>query len=164
MIQDLDFEHDITIDKHALDLELLELSSLTLKYNRHLADCRLAMDKAKEKLEYTAATLVNKMRTNPQEYDLEKVTEGALRDKLLQSNLYQNQQEKTNAARYNYEIAQAASRAMQDKKTALENLVKLHGQNYFSSPNLPKQIDRDWEKVARQENVDKKIGKKMRRK
>ncbi len=165
MENELNYELDVSIDESALDLELLHLSSLTLKYNIHLANCRLAMDKAKDRMEFVRAEIMSKMRKNPDDFKIGKVTEGALSEALLQQKEYKAEQQAFNSARYDYEVAQAASRSMQDKKTALETLVKLHGQNYFSAPNLPHNLDREWEKKTKDKNVQNKIaaGTKKRR-
>jgi hypothetical protein len=54
------------------------------------------------------------------------------------------------------------------RKSALENLVKLHGQQYFAGPMVPRDLTHEWKNKQQQQKeeveVDKGIGKSMRRK
>ena len=47
------------------------------------------------------------------------------------------------------------------QKTALENLVKLHGQQYFAGPSVPRDLSKEWERHERQKSVDAGVGKKL---
>ena len=43
--------------------------------------------------------------------------------------------------------------AIDQKKSALENLVKLHGQMYFAGPSIPRDLDKEWEKREKEKRV-----------
>ena len=63
--------------------------------------------------------------------------------------------------KHELDIARAASIALDHKKRALQNLVQLHGQNYFAGPKIPrtmKQIQEDKEKRV-YERMKKKSNK-----
>lgn len=160
---DLNYEQDINIDETALDLEWKMQPMLMMKYCTHMAHAKKALDLATEKLDVLRAKLDKEIRLNPEKYGLAKVTETALENTILLQPEYEEANKEYIEAKYEYEIAQAAVRAMDQKKSALENLVKLLGMSYFAGPTTPRDLSKEWEakKAARQKEVDKmiKIGK-----
>ena len=158
----MNYEQDITIDDSALDIEWLEQPRLFMKYARHSAEASRDLDKAKENLDIVKAEIDLKIRSNPEKYGLEKVTETAIQNTILTNKQYQETNQAMLDARYEAEMAKGAVRAMEQRKDALENLVRLHGQQYFAGPKVPR--DLTWERQERQKKVDAGIaGKMMRR-
>ena len=158
----MNYEQDITIDDSALDIEWLEQPRLFMKYARHSAEASRDLDKAKENLDIVKAEIDLKIRSNPEKYGLEKVTETAIQNTILTNKQYQETNQAMLDARYEAEMAKGAVRAMEQRKDALENLVRLHGQQYFAGPKVPR--DLTWERQERQKRVDAGVaGKMMRR-
>ena len=61
-------------------------------------------------------------------------------------------------AQYELNMAEAAKTAITyNKKAALENLVKLHGQQYFAGPSVPRDLSKEWESKEKQKNADSKV-------
>lgn len=60
-------------------------------------------------------------------------------------------------AKYDVDMCQAACWAFQERKAALENLVKLHGQNYFAGPSIPRDLNKEWVDSEKQKMSNKKI-------
>jgi len=160
----MNYEADIRIDETALDLEWLEQASLMLKYTREQADTMKEEELAKERLDLVKAELDKEIRTNPESFDIVKITEGAIQAAILSHNKYQRASKELIDARYNNLVAKGAVRAFEQRKDALENLARLHGQQYFAGPKVPLDITREWEKKKKQERADRSVGKMTRQK
>lgn len=135
----MDYGRDVLIDYNALDWEWLRQAELTLKYGEALAEARLATDQAKEAMDIEEAKAGGRAREHFSSKNI-KVTVDMVRDEVQLDDDRQEAAEKFNQARYQQGLVQAAFDAIQAKKSALENLVRLHGQQYFAGPSEPKQI------------------------
>ena len=157
----MSYEKDIVIDETALDIEWLEQPSLMMKYARNSASAKMDLDKAKEALDLVKAELDKHIRINPSKFDIEKITEGAITAAILQHARYKKASEVVIQAQFENNIAQGAVKAFDARKDALENLVRLHGQQYFAGPKMPR--DLEWERAERQKHVDAGVASKMTR-
>jgi hypothetical protein len=140
----IDYEQDTLIDPDALDVEWLKQAQLMGKYVAYSASAKKDMDDSKEKLDMGKAYIEMDIRKNPAKYELEKITEGAIQSTILLQEEYQKLNAEYNETKYEYEISVAAVRAIDQKKTALENLVKLLGVSYFAGPKAPRDLSREW--------------------
>lgn len=142
---------DFEPDKDALDEEWVRQPELYHSYATQLADARMKLEMRKNKLEVVKAELDKEIREDPSEYGIVKVTEGAIAAIIVVNPRYVKALEKVNDGRHAVDILTAAVNALDHKKKALENLVYLHGQNYFSSPHAKgmsgDEIDRASRKV-----------------
>jgi len=156
---ELNYEQDVNIDETALDLEWKMQPMLMMKYCVHMAHVKKALDLAIEKLDVLKAKLDKEIRLNPEKYGLAKVTETALENTILLQPEYEEANKEYIEAKYEYEIAQAAVRAMDQKKSALENLVKLLGMSYFAGPTTPRDLSKEWElrQAQRQREINSMI-------
>lgn len=128
-------EQDILkIDQNNLDLEWIKQPDLVYEIAMDVANNRLRMDTLKDELSLLEATLSKEARSNPEDFEIEKVTEKAIEMAILSHEDYQAKQIECRDARYDYEINVALLNALEHKKRALESLVSLHGQSYFSTP------------------------------
>lgn len=162
-MSDLNYEEDIKIDPDALDVEWLRQSELMLKYTKHAAEMKKEMDDAKERVEMIRASIDNSIRLDPTRYRLEKITEGAIQSKIIEEPHYRAEVEKFSAAKYEYEIAQAAVRAFDQKKTALENLVRLLGVSYFAGPQAPRDLSKEALQQKERQKQNSKVKIQQRR-
>lgn len=136
----MNYEKDMYIDENALDIEFLEQPSLMTRYSQLLADARRDRDLAKEALELAKAEINLDIRDNPEKYGLEKVTDKAVEACILMEDSYKEAQKEFNDANYEVNLLFGVVSAIDHRKSALENLVKLHGQNYFAGPQVPHDI------------------------
>ena len=60
-------------------------------------------------------------------------------------------------------MAQGAVYAFEQRKTSLENLVRLHGQQYFAGPKMPRDLRKEVDRRAQQRKADELVGKQMTR-
>lgn len=155
---ELDYEQDMYINAEALDIEWLNQPSLMRKYTKHAAEMKREMDEAKERFETARARIDMEIRTDPESHGLAKVTEGAIQSTILLKEEYQQLSQAYINARYEYDIAIGAVRAIDQRKTALEELVRLLSASYFAGPVTP----RDLSKERMQEEENKKINNKIK--
>ncbi len=126
----------LKIDPLALDKEWLGQPALYFEYAEKLADARRKSDEAKSNLDLVYSELSAKIRSTPDRFGVDKVTESAVSDKIKETGEYRGAQKVLNDAKYKVDIMQAAVTALDHRKRALTMLVELHGQNYFSDPKI----------------------------
>jgi hypothetical protein len=155
------YESEMYIDETALDVELLEQPSLMMKYSRKLAEAKRDRDLAKENLEMLKAEISLDVRDNPTSYDLEKVTDKVVEACVLADDGYKTAQKEFNDANFEVNLLQGVISAIDHRRSALENLVKLYGQEYFAGPKIP----HDLGQLRKEKNaeVEHRIGKSFRR-
>jgi len=158
----MNYERDIKIDETALDLEWLDQPVLFLKYSKHLAQMRKEVDEARQEVEIKKAEVDRKVRETPEAYGIEcKVTEGAIASAVLTEDEYQEAQKHYLEIKYEMDMAQGAVNAFTQRKEALENIVKLYGQQYFAGPRVPR--DLTWERKEKQKRRDAGVASKITR-
>ncbi len=157
----MDYEKDIRIDETALDVEWLEQPRLMLKYTKHSAKMKMEVDLAKEKLESTKAEIDKDIRANPDDYDLSKVTEAAVAAAIMGDERYREANQEYLEAKYEADIAMGAVRAFEQRKDALENLVRLHGLSYFAGPRIPRDLAS--ERELKQKRSNEAVGSTFKR-
>jgi hypothetical protein len=145
--REMNYEDDISIDESALDIEWLRQPELMLKYGLEAAKKRKKMDLAKEKLDLVRSQLDKEIRENPEARGLVKTTEAAVQSAILLQPEYQSAGHDYVTAKYEYEIVMVAVKALEAKKAALENLVRLHGQQYFAGPKVPRDLEKEWKNM-----------------
>lgn len=133
----MDYENDIRIDDQMLDVEWLEQPEKMMKYCTLAAEARRDLDLAKEKVEFVRATLDSNIRKEPSKFGIEKITEGAIGNIILLQKEYIDANNVLMQAKYEADLASSAVRSFEQRKDALENLVRLHGQSYFAGPRVP---------------------------
>ena len=151
----MNYEKDIEIDDTALDIEWLEQPRKMMQYSKNAAFRRMKLEEAKQALDIAKAEVDNKIRKNPEMFGIEKITENVISATILIANEYQEAYAEYLTAKYESDMASGAVQAFEQRKSALENLVKLHGQQYFAGPKIPR--DLNWEREQRQKKVDGSI-------
>jgi hypothetical protein len=158
-MEKLNYEEDVRIDPEALDVEWLKQAELMKKYAIHAADTKKEMDEIKEQIDVTKARIEMNIRKEPEKYNLPKVTEGAIQSTIILQEEYQELVQEYTEAKYENDVAIAAVRAIDQKKTALENLVRLLSASYFAGPQAPRDLSGEWlkERERKEENARIKI-------
>lgn len=151
-------EVSFVVDKERLDEEWVGQADFYHFWALELANARLELEQEKARFDLTRAELDRDIRSDPEDFDVEKITEKAIENAILLQPQYQKALRKVTAAKHKVDVTQAAVGALDHKKKALENLVYLHGQNYFSTP----QAKGDSGKKMK-EKADKKLYKRMQR-
>lgn len=158
-----DYEEDMQIDQEALDVEWMRHPKMAFAYSVALAEARIIVKEMKREHKVMIAETILDVKKDPEAYGFEskptvdEVKSAAECDEEVEE-LYANV---VNAER-EADILAAAVKAIDDKKSALEHLVKLHGQSYFATP----QTDAEGSSMLREKRSTrvKKSSKKKRRK
>lgn len=158
-----DFERDAIIDETALDYEWIQQPSLAKKYAKYLAYCSALLRQANEKVKTVRSELSMEAMTDPKKAFGKEM--GAVSDTKCE--IYYSTHPKYQKVKKKYnkllELQEDAEYAYKEiaftRKTELENLVKLNGQNYFSAPSVP----RDLHKVVEEKKKDSNINIKRKK-
>lgn len=162
---DFDYEKNIQIDEESLDLEWLDQPKHFIKIAKASAEATFDLDQAKASFDVTCSELEMDIRNNPGNYKIEKVTESAIKAALCQTDKHQEALQNLNEAKRDAAILQGAVRAFDQRKSALENLVRLHGQSYFAGPSVPRNLGEERQlKEAKSNRVNEKIVTRIKRK
>lgn len=159
------YERDLSIDESALDGEWLDHARRMFKYCELQAQAHRDLDLARDALSLKKAQLDMRARTSPEEFGVvagsRGITEGAVMAAVLSHDEYRAANQAMIDAQYEYEVVQGVVRSFDHRKSALENLVRLHGQSYFAGPSVP----HDLEEVRRQRDAQAQstVGTRMRR-
>jgi hypothetical protein len=151
------FKNDIEINPDSLDVEWVKQASLFGEYCMEQVGARAKLDTVKEHLDVKVAGLGLKIRSNPATYGLDKVTEAGVQAVILLDAECAKLREEIAVAQYELEVTTAAVRALDQKKSALENLVRLQGQNYFAGPSVPRDVGAEWVKDCERRSARDKV-------
>lgn len=157
------YEDDANIDETALDVEWLEQPRLMMKYAQYAADCREEMERARDRVELVKAKLDRDIRAEPDKYGVSKPTESVVQSTITVQQDYQDAQDEYLSAKKEHDLARYACTAIEQRKSALENLVKLHGQSYFAGPSAPRDLNHERQEAAKQKQANSKVSAGSRR-
>lgn len=160
-MSELNYEKDLKINEDALDLELLDQASLFMKYAKHYAFTQKEVENAKQVLDITKADLDLKIRSNPEKFKIEKVTEGAIQSAILISKEFQEANMRCLNAQYEKNMAGNAVQSMTMRKEMLEGMIKLLAQSYFAGPSVPHDLSKL--KADREKATESRIGTRLTR-
>jgi hypothetical protein len=160
----MNYEADIKIEEGCLDIEWLEQPMKMLQYGKHAAEMKRNLDRAKEKLELVRAELDNEIRSNPNKFGLEKVTDKAIDATIPLQERFKKASSDYLDVRFESDVAFAAVKAFEQRKDALENLVRLHGQQYFAGPKVPRDLPSEMEqRRSKTREINRRIGSTISR-
>ena len=158
-----DYAEDLKINKFDLETEWLNQPSLYFHYSKLAIDAKLEVDQAKEDLEFTKADLNLNIRSNPGNYNVEKVTNESVAAAMVCDVEYETRVREYNEARHAYETINAAVRAMEQRKSALENLVRLQLSGIHSTPKVDGATQKEMDEVV-QESTKQQIRRRRKNK
>lgn len=130
-----DMELDIHPDKNRLDEEWGKQPKLRLAYSRMWADAREDLTTANGELEVEEAELKLAIRLDPEKFGLvTKVTEDGVMSTLVLQDGYKAAKAKVRECQHAVDVLKGAMDSIDDRRTTLENWVKLWLGDYFASP------------------------------
>lgn len=159
----LNYEQDLHIDETALDLEWLGQAQLMLKYTEASASARREVDRLKELLSVKRAELDNTIRSHPDSYDIDKITETVISNTIIMQSSYKSLQTLLIDAQYEWQMMQGAVSAVEQRKQALENMSRLLGLQYFAGPKAPRDLPHEVRQAQQKDRTDRTIQIKRRR-
>lgn len=132
----MQYEEDLKINEKDLTHEWLLQPVKYMQYAEKSAMADSIRKKAKERLDVVMAGVDNSIREEASSAN-EKITEKVVESRIKLNSTYQEALRILNEAEYNYSILSSAVRAFEQRKSALENLVRLYIAGYFSAPVEP---------------------------
>lgn len=151
----MNYEEDLRIDETALDVEWLNQPTLMMKYARHAAQCRLELDRAKEALELVKSELDKEIRSFPERFGIEKITDKVVENTIPMQIDYKEMNLAYINAKFESEVAYGAVKAVEARKDALENMGRLLGLQYFAGPKMPRDLHE--ERASKQKVANKSV-------
>lgn len=161
----MNYEQDIIIDESALDVEWVNQARLAVKYGRHWAECRQELTLAEENIKLVRSELIKEANENPEQC----LGKGVKPTAPVVEAYYRNHKRHKAAkqdwveAQFEANVAEIAYKEISyTRKAALENLVKLHGQQYFAGPSVPRNLTEEVELKNTRSN--RSVASKLKRK
>jgi hypothetical protein len=145
-----DIESILRPDRNRLDEEWTEQPAMRHRYGVELADAKRELSRAKAELEITAAELDNEIRESPDDFGLSKVTEAAIKAAIPSNPRYKKFREKLINAEYLVDVLVATVAAIEHRRKALEDLVRLWLGDYFSAPRAPEGAQEKMHEIEQQ--------------
>lgn len=159
---ELDHKRDVQINKDALDREWVRQPQLAMEYAEAATNAQAELDAAKERLELVKADLDKRTRQLLTSGD-KKPTEAAISSAVLLHDECKEASQNYLEARRVLGILRAAADAICDqRKAALENLVKLFGMGYFSTPTVRSKEGEDGLRKSTRQAVRERLGENKR--
>ena len=135
-------KNDFEIDMGNLDEEWKKQPRIFHEACVHAAEKQLESRKAKALVKLEAARIKQKIRNSPAEYGVKGHPSVDQIESLVETDSdYQNAVTNDIMTAYQLDLAEADVNALNQKRQALENEVKLHCNDYNSEPRIPKGAD-----------------------
>jgi len=129
----------VHIDLGQLEQEWLKQPRLYEKYATKLAEAKAELVSVEAQFDVTEAEIKLEIRKRPKKFGYaDKPTEAVVKELLVSDLRYQKALKRVNDAKHTVDILVATVNTLEHRKRTLENLVTLHGQNYFSKPKVSK--------------------------
>lgn len=135
MIEWDEIRKDMIIDRANLDQACIDQADLYLKYAELLADAIEQRDIAKRALEETISDTDQRIRRNPENFGIMKITENAVSSAIVLDKAVQSIQAKLLELDGAVRRLEEVKRALEHRKKSLEILSQLFIASYFSIPN-----------------------------
>jgi len=127
----------LNVDKNRLDEEWLEQPRLRFAFHEALADANAAVERAEANIKLMDAELDKEIRLCPSEFNFEKApTEPGIKATILSHERHQEAFENWVNSKHEADVLMACVKAIDDRKYALQDLVRLRLANYFGDPTL----------------------------
>lgn len=131
-----------------LDKECCIQPRLVFAYLKEKAENDVRIDGLKAELKVAVAEfkrqiarLDRRIRRNSKKYKIDKLTETTVANTIILQSTYKDAESETwrleslISKAYHYRnLLEAAAKALDNRKSSIESLVKLHGQSYFATP------------------------------
>jgi len=133
----MNFENDIKINKFELDKEWLGQASLLQEYSVACAEAEKDKNKADEQVKIIRSKLVLKASADPKILGKGVKPTGPNVEAFYRTHpSHIKAKEDLHEATYEYDVLKGAVFALNQRKTALENLVRLQLSSYYGEPTV----------------------------
>jgi len=149
---EINYEEDLKIDAEALDIEWLDQASKMMKYAELSARAEADAKRADEFVKTLRSELIKEAHE-----ELDKPTAMLVEAHYRTKKEYKNAKRQLIEATHEAEVLRQAVFAISARRAALENLVKLHGQNYFAGPTEPRSLGVEIERRGVHNRASQKV-------
>jgi hypothetical protein len=133
MLKTDEIEKDLELDLYKLDEAWLDLPLLSLKWSAELVEAEMAARQLRNELDQLKATLDARMRENPGEYGIQKITEATILAATMIHPAAMDLLKQHHAADIYNKTCKGICLAIETKRKALEGLTQLYSTGYFAS-------------------------------
>ena len=162
----MNYTEDMRIDETALDVECLEQTGLAMKYAKIYATAKKAVTEAEEEIKVIRSELVRNANYDPDKClgDGVKPTGPNVEAYYRTHAEHKDAKQELIDLQYELDMAEVAKNEICfTRKAQLENLITLHGQQYFAGPKMPRDLSFEAQKRHKEKKADKGTASKMRR-
>lgn len=128
-----DFSADVELDRNQLELCAEEQPTTYLFYAQRLADAKAERDRLQERYDLKKARKESDLRASPPK-DF-KITEGSVNAEMLKDEELIEERAALQSVNSDIYHLEAGVKALEHRKSALDNLVVLWSKGYYSSPD-----------------------------
>lgn len=132
--EEYDFREDLKIDQNSLELEWAKNPLLFVKWAAKAIDVENQRDRLKDKLELMFAELDDKIRRDPEAYDLsetDRITERMVKSIIITREEYKDLKEAYQKAKYDASMLRVAVRSFRNREKSIDRLTKLYHDSYY---------------------------------
>jgi hypothetical protein len=142
-MSEININRMLQIEPDALDLEWLKQASNYHEIAELAAAASEKVRSLKERLDVIDSKLDKEYR---KKFEVEKVkaTEAIIKSYIIDDERHTAAFDALNTAMYHENVMKDTLKAMDHKKSALENEVRLWAGNYFAGPKEPRDIKKEW--------------------
>lgn len=137
-----DYQSDLAIDKHNLDVECARQPILFMRYGELWASAVRERDKAKRAISVVRARVEKEVRASPADYDLDKITEAAVKSAVEMAVDVVSVEQDFIEKQYEVNILSLAVEGFRDRRKELENLINLMRMLYWPEPKVDAEAQR----------------------
>lgn len=159
MDDNLDFKRDFGIEYDALDIEWIRHPQTYMKWAEASAMADQLVREKEEALARVDALIDNEVRINNEGKD-KRVTADFVKAQIAADQRHIAATMDLNDAIFNAKKCTSAVKALEHKKSALENLVRLWAGQYFSGPREPRDLK---EKIEFERHAMDKLSDRFKR-
>ena len=141
------------VDRRLLDKEWEGQPALFLEYAEQLAETNNRVEDLKVGLDRLRAKLDGELREELGK--LGKFTEAMVSNRIMDDEAFQVLQDDLRNEQRKAAILKAEVQALDQRKAALENLVRLHGQEYYAVPTTTPEDRAEYNKTKANQSVRK---------
>ena len=156
-----DFKRKMEVDKNMLDVQWEEHAEIYFQYVEISSACSQVIDGLKDELSVAEAEKDFKLRSNPDKYGIEKVTNDVVKAFVAKDKKLAEKRQEIQEWMYYDRILRGALTSIEHRKRALTKLSDLYIAGYYSAPKVGEPVKKETEKRAKGE-VKKTLKKSKR--
>ena len=152
-----------TVNKNDLDTEWMYLGKTIYEYSLYLVYANEDVNQIKDDMELLKGDIAGPVRSDPSDFGLSKVTEGAVNEIVFADEGYQKLHEKLKKAEHVVGTLRSAVKGLEHKKDGLLWVTKLFMMNYYAD-KLPPDVEQGIKERQDRANIHEIYQEKMKEK